>query len=66
MKSKKDWSNESLPYPIDSSVRESIRDLDAFLREQDPDSLSLASSQFTEQLGGNNLTIQPSSETGHF
>lgn len=41
-------ADQELTYPIDMTVRETIRALDSFLKEQDPDAQSVASSQFTE------------------
>lgn len=41
-------ADQELTYPIDMTVRETILALDSFLKEQDPDAQSIASSQFTE------------------
>ena len=41
-------ADQELTYPIDMTVRDTIRALDSFLKEQDPDAQSIASSQFTE------------------
>lgn len=42
-------ADSELIYPVDNTVRETIRNLDSYLKEQDPDAQSIASSQFTTE-----------------
>lgn len=50
-------ADSELIYPVDNTVRDTIRNLDSYLKEQDPDCLSATSSQFTSEL--HELVVYP-------